>query len=350
MFFKLKNYATILVGIIMVFPLLIYAQQSEKTLPLLDERYVEAKQLFTGLTIVGCQVHEGGAWTHARAANIWDPVNITDWAFLLSGEMKIATIDTPKNTFDMDMNHMANDPRTLSASGLYLDCADGTTYKTYTISKNGMDKWENLSSSYIDYIEGRLDESWCAAGFKDDVESSGSESRTWLGAEHLKVVQEIRMSSSGTLSQDERWGGTHTLTGDVYVPSGITLTIWKNATINMNGHKLLLTGGTLTKQSNVTFNPDIRLMDGSTLEGQYPNIQGAINDASYGQIVHVIEGVHVLTADVTVPPDITLEIHSGVTVNLNGYYLKSTGGTIIKEGSVTFNPDIRLMDGSTLVG
>jgi len=135
------------------------------------------------------------------------------------------------------------------------------------------------------------------------------------------------------------------------VPSGTDLTIKSDVTVNLNGYYLKSTGGTITEQGSVTWHPhNLSVKQGSSLKGQYSTIKSAINNANSGQIVHVIEGVHVLTANVTVPPDITLEIHSGVTVNLNGYYLISTGGTIIKVGSVTFNPDIRLMDGSTLVG
>ena len=67
----------------------------------------------------------------------------------------------------------------------------------------------------------------------------------------------------------------------------------------------------------------------------FSTIQAAINAAVSGQIVHVDAGVPAFTANVTVPSGITIKIHSGATVNLNGYYIKCTGsGKIIKNGTV----------------
>jgi hypothetical protein len=83
----------------------------------------------------------------------------------------------------------------------------------------------------------------------------------------------------------------------------------------------------------------------------FATIQAAINDAVSGQIVHVDAGVPALSSNVTIPSGITLKIHSGTNINLNGYYIKSSGGTIVRESNVSFSPsDITLKSGSTIKG
>ncbi|HIC94976.1 MAG TPA: matrixin family metalloprotease, partial [Anaerolineae bacterium] len=56
-----------------------------------------------------------------------------------------------------------------------------------------------------------------------------------------------------------------------------------------------------------------------------------------------------LTANITVPSGKELVIENGVTVNLNGKYIKSTGGTITDQGA-TWNPNIYVKYGNTLKG
>lgn len=63
----------------------------------------------------------------------------------------------------------------------------------------------------------------------------------------------------------------------------------------------------------------------------------------------VWRGTVSLTGNVTVPSGVKLTTLSGATINLNGYYVKSTGGTIIDNGA-TWDPDIAVKQGSTLKG
>ena len=53
--------------------------------------------------------------------------------------------------------------------------------------------------------------------------------------------------------------------GDVYVASGKTLRIWSGATINLNGHVVKSTGGTIIVEFGADINPDIRLVCGSSV-------------------------------------------------------------------------------------
>ncbi|MBN1350418.1 hypothetical protein JXJ21_13470 [candidate division KSB1 bacterium] len=59
---------------------------------------------------------------------------------------------------------------------------------------------------------------------------------------------------------------------------------------------------------------------------------------------------HELAGNVEVPSGITLTMYN-LNINLNGYYLISTGGTIIRQSNVNFSPkDIQLKSGSTIKG
>lgn len=62
-------------------------------------------------------------------------------------------------------------------------------------------------------------------------------------------------------------------------------------------------------------------------------------------------GTVTLTGNVFVPTNKKLHFAEDATINLNGYYIKSTGGKIIIEDDVTFNSaDIQIKDGSTIKG
>ena len=64
--------------------------------------------------------------------------------------------------------------------------------------------------------------------------------------------------SSGTLSNDEVWSGPRTLTGNVTIPAGVTLTIEPGATINVPSGRRIIVQGTLiakgTSSQRIRFN------------------------------------------------------------------------------------------------
>jgi tetratricopeptide (TPR) repeat protein len=59
-------------------------------------------------------------------------------------------------------------------------------------------------------------------------------------------------TTSGTLTRNETWSGTHTLTGDVTIPSGITLTIAPGTHVYVPSGKKIIVNGTLIAEGNVS--------------------------------------------------------------------------------------------------
>ncbi len=76
-----------------------------------------------------------------------------------------------------------------------------------------------------------------------------------------------------------------TLTGNVTVPSGITLTVTPGVNINFNGYGILLDGGTVNFEGG---DPNcVYLKRSGTLNGYFGAIQPAINYAGSGQTVEL---------------------------------------------------------------
>lgn len=82
----------------------------------------------------------------------------------------------------------------------------------------------------------------------------------------------------------------------------------------------------------------------------YTTIESALDNAKSGQTVYVNSGT--LTGNTTVSDGVTLTITSGVTVYLNGHYIKCTGsGEIIRNSGSQFSPkDIQIISESTIKG
>ncbi|MCD6335991.1 MAG: hypothetical protein J7M27_11790 [Candidatus Latescibacteria bacterium] len=132
-------------------------------------------------------------------------------------------------------------------------------------------------------------------------------------------------------------GGSLTLSGNVTVPTGKTLTIETGKTINLNGYYLKSTGGTIT-DNGATWNPNIAVKQGGTLKGRYSTIQSAINAASSGQTVYV--GARTYTEQVS--------MKSGVDVfgpETGTATIQYSGGT-----GVTFNNDSARLSRFTVKG
>ncbi|MBO8183781.1 MAG: hypothetical protein H0Z28_13495 [Archaeoglobus sp.] len=70
--------------------------------------------------------------------------------------------------------------------------------------------------------------------------------------------------TGGTFTSDEYWFGNMHVLGDVVVGNGKTLTILPYATVNLNGHVVKSTGGTIIVEFGADINPDIRLVCGSS--------------------------------------------------------------------------------------
>ncbi len=88
---------------------------------------------------------------------------------------------------------------------------------------------------------------------------------------------------SGTLSRFETWSAASTMQGNVYVPSGITLTIASNMNLTLNGYSIISSGGTIMVQSGATINGlKAYLQTGGSTVGYCPSIQSAVNNAPSG--------------------------------------------------------------------
>ncbi|MBD3290455.1 hypothetical protein GF337_16745, partial [candidate division KSB1 bacterium] len=156
---------------------------------------------------------------------------------------------------------------------------------------------------------------------------------------------------------DDTWSGAINVTCDVKVYDGATLTIADGAEVNLNVNTIkTVSGGIINKQGTVTFTPDIRLVNGSTLKGQYPTYDTAVVNVKLGDEIHLCSdvtwsGTMDLPCNIVVANDGDLTLIDQTAVNLNGFTLKTTeGGSIIKQGEVTFSPDYRLVNGGALKG
>lgn len=108
--------------------------------------------------------------------------------------------------------------------------------------------------------------------------------------------------------------------------------------------------GTITAYYKI--NPKYRTVGTGDPGGRnWGTITSALVNIPYGSAVTVLSGTQTLTEDILIPTGVTLTIKSGATVNLNGKYIKSTGGTIVQEsGSTISGLQAYLKSGSTLRG
>jgi len=130
------------------------------------------------------------------------------------------------------------------------------------------------------------------------------------------------LNTSGILTYNQTWSNTHTLTGNVFVPSGITLTIAGGATVNLSGYYIKSTGGIIAREGSATLNPDLRLMNGATLKGQYPSSLSAFADASSSDELQLYSDETwntdlTVTANVKVASGKTLSIPAGRIISFN---------------------------------
>ena len=147
------------------------------------------------------------------------------------------------------------------------------------------------------------------------------------------------MSSSGTLVNSEVWYGTHSLTGNVIVPAGLTLYLEDGATINLNSYYIRCDGnGKIIEQGSIIYSPnDICVTQSSIIKGQYSNIQSDIDNAVTGQEIYL--GADTYVENIDIDKNITL-LHTGS----GSAYIR--GNTKISNTSATLKW-LRLEPGST---
>jgi len=329
--FKVFRFVTtiVLISLLTIQSKFLIAQYEDVILELIDERgvsYYQPNNYYAswGLGTIGSDA-DGVIF---RASYMWGPDLIGAWSYTINSGKIFLVEDPLPADFNIRMRHINSDPRSQSKSSLYADIGNGTIYETYTIPEEGINGYDNLTSSYNQYIRSQLSNGWVAAGFQAENESNGIKAVPYMP--NLKIKINFSITTSGTLTNNEKWQGTVNLTGNVIVPSGKTLLI-DGAAINLNGYYIKSTGGTIT--NNGTVDPDeIRVEQSSTLKGYYPTVSSALNNASSGQTVHVYSGTF-SNSSLTVPSGVTLKFDPNVTCQFSSGSGLYVNGTLKAQGT-----------------
>ena len=101
------------------------------------------------------------------------------------------------------------------------------------------------------------------------------------------VQNAVNVATSG---QNIIVSGTTSLSSNVSIVSGVTLTIKSISTINLNGHSIISTGGTITKEAGATINGLRATLTYGTIKGLFSTIQSAIDAAPQNYVVEIQNG------------------------------------------------------------
>jgi len=142
-------------------------------------------------------------------------------------------------------------------------------------------------------------------------------------------------TTSGNLTSGETWFSEVTLTGNITVPVGVTLTITPDATVNLkpDGSQFYIksTGGTIINGG--TINGLVATLSNGSL---FSSLPVALSSTSSGQTVQMV-GSENVTSNCSVPSGVTLSIASGVTLTFgSGNSLNIIGGGILSAIGATF--------------
>jgi len=134
---------------------------------------------------------------------------------------------------------------------------------------------------------------------------------------------------SGNMVSNTTWSGNIYMEGDVVVSPATTLTIAPGAVVNLNGHTLHISGnGNIIRQAGVTVNPDIQLLSGYTLKGQYPTLAAAFTAAQPGDAIHLASDDTLHTAW-EIPAGITFKVTNEASLVLEGDLDVAYGATFL---------------------
>jgi hypothetical protein len=135
--------------------------------------------------------------------------------------------------------------------------------------------------------------------------------------------------SSAVSGQTIFVSGSNTLTGNVTIPSGVTLKLLSGSTVNFNGYYIDAINGTFDIQNGA----NIYVTNGSsTYFGLFASVQSAIDFASNGQVVALLAGSYT--------ESLTFTGRSNISLSGQGQ-----GSTFINGGiAVTNSTDISISD------
>lgn len=170
------------------------------------------------------------------------------------------------------------------------------------------------------------------------------------GKTYKANLAQVTATTNGTVSSSEEWFTNVTLTGNVTVPSGVTLTLTSCSSVNLDNYSILSTGGTITVESGAGVNPYYSVNEVSEIKGIYPTLNSAMANVTSGQNV-LVHTSTTLDNNITVPSGVIIYLKSGTTTTLNSYTITNAPtGQIVLENQITIVPDIRLQTGSSVKG
>lgn len=167
----------------------------------------------------------------------------------------------------------------------------------------------------------------------------------------------VQTTTQGTLSNSEVWDYYYPLTGNIYVPAGITLTINPEATVNLNGFTIISTGGVITVQSGSTIT-DLQayIKLSGAIKGLYPSVQSAIDAAGSGKTVELLATTYSSSPSITNKSNITLSGQGSnstiinTSIGITNSYNIQIEGMRIENGVYSNNSQLVYVYGCTFPG
>lgn len=147
---------------------------------------------------------------------------------------------------------------------------------------------------------------------------------------NLAISGVPNITIEGALTENETWTDNY-LNGDVYVPATNTLTIKSGATVELNGHSIYSTGGSIIVEDGANVNCAYRIQNGS-VKSVYPSVNLAVDSISSGQTV-VALGNHSVYKDIIIPYGVTFQVNTNATLNFNPNTLLLVQGTLLASGA-----------------
>ncbi|HEX2926552.1 MAG TPA: hypothetical protein VHP38_09905, partial [Ruminiclostridium sp.] len=202
---------------------------------------------------------------------------------------------------------------------LNLEAYDNQTVngKTYIFNNNeGLCNFSNWEKSTINgnYNLGK------SQSFTTEALTTGDNNATITAK--LKV---FKVTTNGTLTENEKWYSNVGLTGDVIIPSNKELRLTSCAVINLNGHTILSTGGTIVNEgADITGLAAYIKTSSNAIIGYCGSIQSACNAVVSGQKVHITPGSHNGDFSLNSKTDVTISgygatINGGINLNNDSY-------------------------------
>jgi len=142
-------------------------------------------------------------------------------------------------------------------------------------------------------------------------------------------------TTAGELIENETWiNRTINITDNITIPIGVTLKTCYGSVINLNGYSIISTGGFIIVESGTSLNPDIRLMNGTTIKGLYPSIASALSNASTGDRIYINNMTTSFSSSYSIPAGITYEFNNSNLSFGSNVQLRVLGG--LKSNNTTF--------------